>query len=94
MNTLSVYVMTFACRMTVVIPTNCQYQHIEQRQKRFDYHQNWIIYHTVCYHTLAGVSPRSVAPPANTQSKQAITNMLRQRLPFTQMSQMQVHSRI
>ncbi|XP_026323522.1 mediator of RNA polymerase II transcription subunit 12-like isoform X2 [Hyposmocoma kahamanoa] len=37
----------------------------------------------------AGVSPRSVAPPANTQSKQAITNMLRQRLPFNQMSQMQ-----
>ncbi|XP_026323526.1 mediator of RNA polymerase II transcription subunit 12-like isoform X6 [Hyposmocoma kahamanoa] len=40
----------------------------------------------------AGVSPRSVAPPANTQSKQAITNMLRQRLPFNQMSQMQQQS--
>ncbi|XP_045454352.1 mediator of RNA polymerase II transcription subunit 12-like [Melitaea cinxia] len=41
------------------------------------------------YNPPAGVSPRGVAPPSNNQSKQALSNMLRQRLPFTQMSQMQ-----
>ncbi|CAH0406083.1 unnamed protein product [Chilo suppressalis] len=41
------------------------------------------------YNPPAGVSPRGVAPPANTQSKQALSNMLRQRLPFNQMTQMQ-----
>ncbi|XP_069354546.1 mediator of RNA polymerase II transcription subunit 12-like [Maniola hyperantus] len=37
----------------------------------------------------AGVSPRGVAPPSNTQSKQALSNMLRQRVPYSQLSQMQ-----
>ncbi|KAJ2943837.1 hypothetical protein O0L34_g8164 [Tuta absoluta] len=40
------------------------------------------------YPQAAGVSPRGVVPPANTQSKQALSNMLRQRLPFNQMNQM------
>ncbi|XP_052753637.1 mediator of RNA polymerase II transcription subunit 12-like isoform X2 [Galleria mellonella] len=41
------------------------------------------------YNPPAGVSPRGVAPPSNTQSKQALSNMLRQRLPFNQIAQMQ-----
>ncbi|XP_063890772.1 mediator of RNA polymerase II transcription subunit 12 isoform X1 [Helicoverpa armigera] len=45
------------------------------------------------YNPPAGVSPRSVsaAPPSNNQSKQALSNMLRQRVPFNQMTQMQVN---
>ncbi|KPJ13735.1 Mediator of RNA polymerase II transcription subunit 12 [Papilio machaon] len=38
----------------------------------------------------AGVSPRSVTQASTTQCKQALSNMLRQRVPFNQMTQMQV----
>ncbi|XP_062528646.1 mediator of RNA polymerase II transcription subunit 12 isoform X2 [Bombyx mori] len=41
------------------------------------------------YNQPAGVNTRGVAPPSNTQSKQALSNMLRQRVPFNQMTQMQ-----
>lgn len=37
----------------------------------------------------AGVNPRGVAPPSNNHSKQALSQMLRQRVPFNQMTQMQ-----
>ncbi|XP_068629231.1 mediator of RNA polymerase II transcription subunit 12-like isoform X2 [Battus philenor] len=37
----------------------------------------------------AGVSPRAVTQASTTQCKQALSNMLRQRLPFNQMTQMQ-----
>ncbi|XP_072935735.1 mediator of RNA polymerase II transcription subunit 12 isoform X2 [Epargyreus clarus] len=61
------------------------------QQPQFIQQQQWFPPPGQQYYTPPGpgVSPRGVAPPSNTQSKQALSNMLRQRVPYNQMTQMQ-----
>lgn len=59
------------------------------QQPTFMPQQQWFPPQPQNYYNPPGVSPRSAAPPLNTQSKQALSQMLRQRVPFNQMSQMQ-----
>ncbi|OWR43228.1 mediator of RNA polymerase 2 transcription subunit 12 protein [Danaus plexippus plexippus] len=63
------------------------------QQPQFIQQQQWFPPPTQGYYNPpAGVNPRGVAPPSNTQSKQALSNMLRQRVPYQQMTQMQQQS--
>ncbi|CAH4017296.1 unnamed protein product [Pieris brassicae] len=67
--------------------TQQQPQFMPQQQQWFPHGQNY-------YNPSAGVNPRGVVPPTNAQgaSKQALSNMLRNRFPFSQMTQMQQSS--
>ncbi|KAJ0181317.1 hypothetical protein K1T71_003402 [Dendrolimus kikuchii] len=60
------------------------------QQPQFMQQQQWFPPPGQNFYTApAGVNSRGVAPPSNNQSKQALSNMLRQRMPMNQMPQMQ-----